>query len=51
MYRDQWLVVRDNDRRVLTTGGIGDCIAWIKQHGATERAKASGSALSPRCRL
>ena len=51
MYRDQWLVVRDQDRRVLTAGGIGYCLAWVRRHGDTQRAQAAGTALSPRCRL
>jgi hypothetical protein len=51
MYREQWLVVRDEDRRVLTSGSVDYCLAWVRQHGATDRATAAGASLSPKCRL
>jgi hypothetical protein len=51
MYGEQWLVVRVEDRRVLTSGNVGHCLAWVNRYGATDRAAATGASLSPKCQL
>ncbi len=50
-YRDQWLVVRVSDRRILTGGSVDHCLWWVRRQSSGDLARAAGTELSPACRL
>ena len=50
-YRNQWLVVRVGDRRILTTGTLDHCLTWVRIYASTGRALVPGSPLSYNCPL
>jgi hypothetical protein len=50
-YRDQWLVVRVSDRRILTSGSVDHCLWWVRRQSSADVEQGSGTELSPACRL
>ena len=51
LYRGDWVVVREHDQRIMTTGSVWDCTRWVRVWGPVQGLNKPGSRLSSRAEM